>query len=72
MLVLAIAEDFDKLLQNSSLAPVASLGKLGGVVIVTVDIRIMLIVAILGAENSRAEGAGEMVDVVLSIKRSDV
>lgn len=54
MLVLSVTEDFNKLFQNGGVAAVALLCKLGRVVIATVDIAIVLIVAILSAEDSRA------------------
>lgn len=54
MLVLSISENLDKLLKNCRLTSVALLRELGGVVIVTVDLAVMFIVAVLCAKNSRA------------------
>lgn len=55
MLVLPIAENFHKLLEDSRLAAIASLRKLSGVVVVAVDVAIMLVVAVLSAKNGRTE-----------------
>ena len=54
MLVLAVSEDFDELLKDCCLTAVASLSESGGVVIVTVHIAFVLIVAVLRAEDRRA------------------
>ena len=67
VLVYAIPEDFDELLQNSCLTAGASLRELGRVVVVTVDFSSVLIVAILCAEDRRTDGASKMLDVVLSV-----
>lgn len=72
MLVLAVAEDLDKLLKNCRLTSIAALSETGGVVKMTVDIAIVLVVAVLSAEHSRAHAARKVVDVVLAIKCSDV
>lgn len=72
MLVLAVTEDLDKLLKNCRLTSVAFLSKLGGVVIMTVDLSVMLIVAVLSAEDGRTKGARKMVDVVLPLQRCNV
>lgn len=72
MLVLPIPEDLDKLLKNCRLTSVAFLSKLGGVVIMAVDLPIVLIVAVLSAKDGRAERARKMVDMVLPLKRCDV
>lgn len=55
MLVLPIAENFHKLLEDSRLTAIASLRKLSGVVVVAVDVAIMLVVAVLGAKDGRTE-----------------
>ena len=68
VLVLAIAENFNKLLQDGCLAPVASLGKLGGVVVMTIDLPLMLIIAVLGTKYCRAYGTSKVIDMVLVIK----
>jgi hypothetical protein len=72
MLVLSISKDLDELFQNRCLAAVAPLGELGGVVVVTVDASFVLVVAVRGAENSRAYGAGKVLNVVFAVERCDV
>lgn len=72
VLILSISKDFDELLQNSSLAAITALSKLRRVVIVTVYFAIVLVVAVLGAKDGRADGAGEMLNMVLAIKSSDI
>jgi hypothetical protein len=54
MLILSIAENLNKLLQNRRLTPIAPLGELCGIVVVTVNLSIMLVIAILGAKDRRA------------------
>lgn len=53
VLILAIAEYLDKLLENCGLAAVASLRKSCGVVIMTIDSSFMLVVVIF-----RTKGGG--------------
>lgn len=72
VLVLAIAEYFNKLLQDGGVAAIALLSKLGRIMVTAVDVAIVLIVAILSAEDRRAQRTSEMVYMVLSVKRSDV
>lgn len=54
MLVLSVSEDLNELLQNRRLTAVTPLGKLGRVMVVTVDAALVLVVAVRGAENGRA------------------
>lgn len=72
VLVLAIAEDFDELLEDGRLAAVAALCELGRVVVVAVDAALVLIVAVRGAEDGGADGAGEVLDVVFAVEGGDV
>lgn len=72
VLVLTVAEYFDELLQNGVLTAITALRESCRVVIVAVDIALVLVVAVLGAEYCRAHGAGEMLDMILPIQRSDV
>lgn len=51
VLVLAVPEDLDKLLQNGGLAAVAALRELGRIMVVAVDISVVFVVAVLGAED---------------------
>jgi hypothetical protein len=68
VLVLSVAEDLDKLLEDSRLAAIAPLGKLGRVVVVTVDMSIVFVVAVLGAKDGGTEGAGEMINMILVVE----
>lgn len=72
MLVLAIAEDFDELFEDRSLAAVAALGEFRRVVKVTKYTAFMLIIAVLRPKHGRTDRTGEMLNVVLAIKRRDV
>jgi len=68
MLILAIAEDFHKLLEYSSLAPITLLRELCGIVVVTVDAALMLVVTIPRSKDCRAHGACEMLNVVFPLQ----
>jgi hypothetical protein len=72
VLILPIAKDFDELLQDGGLAAIAALSKLGRVVIVTVHLSIVLVIAVLSPKHGWADGAGEVFNVVLAIKCSDI
>lgn len=72
MLILAIAEDLNKLLENGRMASITSLRKLCGVVVMAVHLPIVLIVTILCAEHSWAYRAGEVIDVVFPIQSCDI
>lgn len=72
VLVLAVAIYLDELLEDGSLATIAALSEAGGVVVVAVDVGIMLVIAVLGAENSIAHGTRKVIDVVFSIQSSNV
>ena len=72
MLILAIAEDFNELFQNRCLTAVAPLSELGGVVVVTVDASLVLVVAVGCAEHCGTYGAGKVLNVVFAVERCDV
>lgn len=72
MLVLTIAEDFDKLFENGCLTAIAALGELCGIVIMAVYVAFVFVVTVLGAEDSRTHGAGKMLDVVFAIQGGNV
>lgn len=72
MLILAIAEDFDKLLENSCLTAIAALREFGRVVVVAVYISLVLVIAILGAKDGRTYRAGKVFDMVFAIESSDI
>lgn len=54
MLILAVSEYLDKLLENGGLAATTALSVLRRIMVVAVDVAIVLVVAILSAEDSRA------------------
>jgi len=72
MLVLAVSVNLHELLEDRSLAAIASLRELRGVVVMAVDMAIVLVVTVLSAEDSGTKGACEVVDVILSVESSDV
>jgi hypothetical protein len=72
VLVLPVSEYFHELFQNCGLTSIAALRKLCRIVVMAVDFAFMLVVAILGTKDSWADRAGEMFNVVLSFKSSDV
>lgn len=53
MLILSVAENLDELFQNGGLAAVAALSELSGVVEMTINLTLMFVVGILGAEYCR-------------------
>jgi hypothetical protein len=72
VLVYAIPEDFHELFQDGRLTSIALLRKFRRVVVVAVHAAFMFVVRILGAENGRANRAGKVLNVVLSVQRCDV
>lgn len=72
MLVLTVAENLNKLLQNGCTTTIASLGELGRIVVVTIDLPFVFVVAVLRAKNCWANGTGEMFDVVLLVQGCDI
>lgn len=72
MLVLAISEYLDKLLQDGSLAPCTSLRETRRIVVMAIHVALMLVVAILCSKDCWADGAGEMLNVVLAIQRGNI
>lgn len=72
MLVLTISVDLYKLFQDRVLATMTSLSELCRIVVMAVDVALMLVVAILGAENGRANGACEMLDMIFAVECCDV
>ena len=72
MLVLAVSEDFYKLLQNSIVTSVASLRKACGIMIVAVDISIVLVVTVLRAKHGRTCRTCKVFNVIFSIQCSNI
>lgn len=72
MLVLPVSKNLDKLLEDGGLAASTPLCELCRVVVMAVNLVCVFVVAVLCTENSRADGAGEMLNMVFPIKCSDV
>jgi len=72
VLILAIAEDLDKLLENGSLAALAPLGKTGRVVIMAIHLAIVLIVAVLCSKHCGTQRAGKVINVVFPLECRDI
>ena len=72
MLILAIPENLNKLLEYGGLAAITSLSELGRVMIVAVDFSFVFVVAVLSAKYCRAQRASEMVDMILPVKSCDI
>ncbi len=54
MLILSITEYLDELFENGGLAPITPLGELCGIMVVTIDLAIVLIITVLCAEYGGA------------------
>lgn len=72
MLVLSISEDLDKLLKNCRLTSVALLRELGGVMVMAVNLSVVFIVAVLSTKDGRTKRTGKVIDVILSLERSNI
>lgn len=72
VLIHAIPEDLDELLQDCRLAAIAPLRKARRVVVVAIHTAFMLVVGILSAEDCGTDGAGEVLDVILSVQPKGV
>lgn len=72
MLILPIAEDFDKLLQNRGMAAMAPLGKLGRIVEVAVHFVFVLVIGVLRTKHCRTHGAGKVFNMVLALQSGDI
>lgn len=72
MLNAAVAEDLDELLEDGGPTAVAFLSEPCAVVVVAVDGSFMFVVGVGGAEDGRADGAGEMFNVVFAVECGDV
>jgi len=72
MLILTIAEDFDKLFQDGGVTAITALSEFGRVMVVAVYVSLVFVVAVLSAKYGWAYRAGEMFDVVFAVERGDV
>ena len=72
VLVLTVAVDFDKLLQNRGPASSTLDRVTQRVVVVAKDLAVVLIVRVLGAKYRWTDGTSEVLDVVLVVERRDI
>ena len=72
MLILPISKDLHELLEDRGLTTVASLSKLGRIVIMAVDFIAVLVVAVLRSKDRGTNGACEMLNVIFSIQGRNV
>lgn len=72
VLILTITEDLHELFQDGRLTAITALGKLGGIVVVTVYATLVLVVAVGRAEDGGAYGAGEMLDMVFAVESCNI
>jgi hypothetical protein len=70
MLILTITKDLNKLLQNGVVTTMTPLRKSCGVVVMTINVSIMFVVAVLCAEYCWAYGASEVLNMILSVQSS--
>lgn len=68
MLILTIAINLDKLLEDCCLTSETALSKLCRVMVMAVDLPLMLVVAVLRSKYGRTHRAREVVDVVLLVE----
>lgn len=72
MLIDAISENFNELLQDCGLATIALLRESCGIVIVAIYAAFVLVVTVLRPKHCRAHAAGEMLNVVFAFQRGDI
>jgi len=68
VLILTIAEYFHELFENSGLASITPLRELCRIVEMAIYLAIMLVVAVLGTKDRGAYGAGEVINMILSVQ----
>lgn len=72
MLILTITINLDKLLEDRRLTSETALSKLCRVMVMTVDLPLMLVVAVLRSKYRWTHRAREVVDVVLLVEGGNV
>ena len=72
VLILAIAEDLDELLEDGRLTSIAPLREPCRVVVVAIDLAVVFIITVLSAEYGRTHGTSEVLNVIFPIERSNV
>ena len=68
VLILTISEYLNELFQYCGLASITALRKLRGVVVMAIDLAIVLIIAILGAEYSWTHRARKVLNVIFPVE----
>ena len=69
MLIESSSKDFHKLLQYRRLTALTPSCKLCRVVVVTIHLPVVLIIAVLRAEDCRTYAAGEVLDMIFPVER---
>lgn len=72
VLVLSIAIDFNKLLQDGRVATITSFGKLRRVMIMAVHLAIVLVVAVLRPKDGRTDRTRKVLDMVFPVDGGNV
>lgn len=72
MLVLPIAENFNELLQDGSVAAIAFLREFGRVMIMAIYEPLVLVVAVLGAEDGGTYRARKVFNMIFTLERCNV
>lgn len=54
------------------MAAIASLSELGRVVVMAVYLALVLVITVLSSKDGRADGAGEMLNVIFVVQSRDV
>jgi hypothetical protein len=72
MLILTVAEYLHELFEYGIVTTMTPLREARRVMIVAIDISLVFVVAVLSSEYCWAQRAGEMLNVVFSVERSDV
>jgi hypothetical protein len=67
MLVLSITKDLNKLLENSGTTAIATLGKLGRIMVMAIYLSIMFVITVLSAKDCGTYRAREVVDVIFAV-----
>ena len=72
VLVLAVAEYLNELLQDCRLTTVTALRELSRIVVMTVDLAIVFVVTVLSPEHRWTERTSKVVYVILALQSGDV
>lgn len=72
VLILTITKNLDKLLENGCLTSVAPLREFGRIMVMTVNVTVVLVVAVLRSKDRWTYRASKVLNVIFSIQCSDV